>query len=107
MKVKKMTNSELKEDIIETENELISLKQFELINLKNLLKYLDDENNKISFSVELPKADAELNKITKFNIKDCMDDEVKTGFKKMLKVGLTRAIKKRETFLTAFNELIL
>ena len=101
-----MTNSELTADITNKENELISLKHFELTNLKNLLTYLEDENNKIMFSLELPKSDAEANNITKFNIKDCMDGEVQAGFKKLLKVGLTRAIKKRETFLTAFNDLI-
>lgn len=101
-----MTINEIKTDICDHEKELILLRQFELENLKNLLNYLDSADNKISFSLELPKSEAKNNNITKFNIKDCMDNEVKEGFKKLLKVGLNRAIKKRETFLTAFNELI-
>jgi hypothetical protein len=35
---------------------------------------------------------------TKFDIKDCMCGEVQAGFKKLLKVGLTRAIKNVKHF---------
>jgi hypothetical protein len=101
-----MTNSELTVDISNKENELISLKQFELTNLKNVFNYLNECDEKISFTLNINKNDADKHNITVFNIKDCMDTEIQEGLKKVLKIGISKAIKKRETFLTAFNDLI-
>jgi hypothetical protein len=99
--------SEIKQDIRDSEIELLGLYRLELESLFGLVKLLKtDDWNKLNLHLDITKSEAEEYQIRQFDFKSCLDEKVKDGIKQLLLIGFERAIKKRKTFLESYEELL-
>ena len=99
-----LSTADINDDIKQTEKDLITLRKFELDNLKQLLEIIESDNwSEVNFILQLKKEDAQ--KINRFDFKSCMDEKIIFAMKKLIKIGVSESIKEREEILSSLENL--